>query len=89
MEIQNSSSLKILYIQRVNAILISFDVPVPHTHAWENSTEICKENTNCISVDYCFREENESFDFLDCNIKGNPLLELVAKPPNNYGKSVK
>ena len=78
-----------LHIERVNDSMISFDLPTPHTHAWENCKEICSENKNCTSFDYCFREENESFEFFDCIIKDNTLPKLVSKTPNRCVKSVK
>ena len=49
---------KILLIQLVNATLISFDGPTPHTHDWENCKEKCEDNTNCTLFDYCYREQN-------------------------------
>ena len=78
-----------LYIERVNDTLISFVLPTPHTDAWESCKEICSKNENCTSFDYCFREESTSFEFFDCNIKGNTLSELVLKTPNHCVKSVK
>ena len=76
-------------IQRVNAALISFDGPTPHTYAWENCRKNFEENTNCTSFDYCFREENESFEFFDCDMKCNTLSELISKSPNHCVKSIK
>ena len=78
-----------LHIERVNDTLISFDLPTPHTHAWENCKEICSEHQNCTLFDYCFREENESFEFFDCYIKDNTLSELGLKTQNHCVKSVK
>ena len=78
-----------LHIERVNNTLITFNLPTPHTHAWDNCKEICSVNQNCTSFDYCFREENKYFEFFDCNIKDNTLPKLVFKAPNHCVESVK
>ena len=72
-----------------NYDLYLYDLPKTPTHAWESCKRICSVNKKCTSFDYCFQEENESYELFSCYMKGNTSAETILKSPSHCVKSVK